>query len=322
VILILSNPVEDAHIEPVTTELSRMGREFRVFDPATYPKSATATLEGNGKGVSARLRWDEQDLKLSDVKAIWYRRPGDFVLSSTLLREEDEWVRTECSHFFRAIWENTSALWVSAPDAIRKASLKGMQLKVAAEFGFRVPRFVVTNEPDAASRFISACPSGAIVKTLAKPAILRAGYAAILYTHLITDDDLEQLYSVRFGPTFIQEFIEKKSDIRVTVVGRQVFAVAIQSSGVDLATVDFRRAEVYDLPHEIIALPDSVQQQCIELVAALGLSFGAIDLLCTPDDTLVFLEINPNGQWYWLEWVTGVPISKAMCDLLTRPRFA
>jgi len=47
------------------------------------------------------------------------------------------------------------------------------------------------------------------------------------------------------------------------------------------------------------------------------LSFGAIDLLLTPTGEYVFLEINPNGQWYWLELITGIPLTNAMCDVLT-----
>jgi glutathione synthase/RimK-type ligase-like ATP-grasp enzyme len=195
--------------------------------------------------------------------------------------------------------------------------LKGLQLRIAAELGFRIPRFVITNEVKKAESFVKSCSEGVIVKTLAKAAILSQKRAATLYTHLLTESDLEHLFAVRFGPTFLQEFIKKSFDIRVTVIGNKLFAVGIESGNVERARVDFRRAEVYDLAHTILDIPQNLQIKCLDLVRALGLSFGAIDLLLTPAGDYVFLEINPNGQWYWLEWVTGIPLSKTMCDLLT-----
>jgi len=59
-----------------------------------------------------------------------------------------------------------------------------------------------------------------------------------------------------------------------------------------------------------------VQELCIRLVERLGLCYGAIDMILTPDGRYVFLEINPSGQYAWIEMQTGLPISAAICDLL------
>lgn len=48
----------------------------------------------------------------------------------------------------------------------------------------------------------------------------------------------------------------------------------------------------------------------------MGLCYGAIDMVVTPDERYVFIEINPNGQYLWVEQATGLPISDAICDLL------
>jgi hypothetical protein len=39
----------------------------------------------------------------------------------------------------------------------------------------------------------------------------------------------------------------------------------------------------------------------------------------TPDGRYVVLEINPNGQYLWIEKATGLPISDAICDFLMAP---
>ncbi|MEV8532443.1 MvdC/MvdD family ATP grasp protein [Streptomyces sp. NPDC051211] len=316
-ILIISNPQGDGHVASVTTELSRRGEEFRIYNPAGYPAESTVTVDSTPGGVRTSLRWDGADLDLDDVKSVWYRRPDEFELSDRLTTEEKEWTRSECNHLFQSVWSGMRSYWVSEPRAIRNASAKVMQLDVAAGMGFTVPRFTVTNDVDSAAGFISSCRGGAIVKVLAYPFIAYPERGCRLYTHLLTVEDLEHIESVRFGPTFLQEFVEKEMDVRVTVFGEEVFAVGIKSAGFEEARIDFRRAEIYDLPHCVLDLPKGLSSLCVELVRRLGLRFGAIDLILTPDGRYFFLEINPNGQWYWLELMTGVPLTRSLCDLLT-----
>ena len=177
-------------------------------------------------------------------------------------------------------------------------------------------RFTITNEVDRAQQLIDSCRDGTIAKVLGNLMIVYPHQACTLY-HSISPDDMARIASVRLGPTFLQEFVRKTMDVRVTVFGEELFAVGIQKTDVEAARVDFRRAEIYDLPHVVLTLPESLSSLCIELVRRLDLKFGAIDLLLTPTGEYVFLEINPNGQWYWLEWVTGVPLPSAF-NLLQR----
>ena len=83
--------------------------------------------------------------------------------------------------------------------------------------------------------------------------------------------------------------------------------------------VDWRRGDVDRLDHWIEELPGEVARQCIELVADYGLLFGAIDLARRADGKYVFFELNPNGQWAWLEHRTGLPLRARLADLLLQP---
>jgi len=317
-ILILSDPVEDSHLRPVASELSRRGYEWRVFDPSAFPTRATVTVEGGSSGVRARVTSEDGDVDLSRVRSVWYRKPSMLQLSENLLPQEREWIRDECRHLMRGIWANLEAFWVSEPDGISRASLKVHQLHLAAELGFRVPRWVVTNDVATATAFLDSSPDGVAVKVLRLPILVTASRWALLYTHVVTPKDREHLESVRFGPTFLQDFVRKRMDVRVTVIGDRLFAVGIESADDEAARVDFRRTEAYDLVHRPLALPEPVKQACMSLVHRLGLRFGALDLLLTPEGDYVFLEINPNGQWLWLEEMTGLPLTRSMCDLLAR----
>jgi glutathione synthase/RimK-type ligase-like ATP-grasp enzyme len=116
----------------------------------------------------------------------------------------------------------------------------------------------------------------------------------------------------------LQREITKRADVRVTVVGDRVFAAAISSQGSPETEVDWRRGGSGDLPYQAITLPDSLSALCVQLVNSLDLRFGAIDLVWDEDGVFWFLEVNPNGQWAWIETRTGHPITAAIVDALER----
>lgn len=80
--------------------------------------------------------------------------------------------------------------------------------------------------------------------------------------------------------------------------------------------MDWRQGSRLDLKHERIELPREIEEKCFALMKCLNLRYGAIDLVCDRKGKLWFLEINPNGQWAWIENLTGYPIAAAIVDEL------
>lgn len=95
------------------------------------------------------------------------------------------------------------------------------------------------------------------------------------------------------------------------MVGSRVFSTRI---GLSETTLDWRTAKT-GVSFNSCDLPVDVRNRCQQYVARSGLSFGAIDLV-ESNGNFYFLEINPNGEWGWLERPHGMPISSAICDLL------
>ena len=315
-VLIVSDPRRDIHLPPVVSELQRRGYGVFIFDPGGLPAASKITVEATRDHVRRELHAGNATLDLDRVSCAWFRKPSRYDIPHSLEVAEQDWLRLECRHLVRSLWQNTEAFWVSDPGAIQQASYKLIQLKAARELGFDIPSYIVTNREDDARAFVEAHPAGAIVKALGRPTIESFDAPGMIYTHRLTAEDIEQLGTVDFGPTFLQEFVEKKYDIRVSVFGERLFAVAIDATDAPGGVVDFRRADAFKIPHEPIELPEPLTRACIDLVARLGLRFGAIDLLQTSNGDFVFLEINPNGQWLWMELITGLPMSVALCDLL------
>ena len=117
---------------------------------------------------------------------------------------------------------------------------------------------------------------------------------------------------------FAQQYIEKKYELRITVMGPYVFTCKLDSQLLtpETGSVDWRQGYDYGLKHEIIETPAVIGSFCKQYLNKLNLNFGCFDFIVTPDDEFVFLECNPNGQWGWIEDECHVPMSEAMVDCL------
>lgn len=68
----------------------------------------------------------------------------------------------------------------------------------------------------------------------------------------------------------------------------------------------------------MVRVPDEVAGAVRVMMDRLGLAFGAFDFIVRRDGQWVFIELNPNGQWAWIEQEVGLPISAALADVLEK----
>ena len=191
-----------------------------------------------------------------------------------------------------------------------------MQLKRAGALGFELPPTVVTNCPEDVLALHREHGGKIVSKQAAKAFSSTLGDHMIRYTELVSPRDLAHIDAIAHCPMIFQGYVPKLVELRVTVVGQQVFAAEIHSQTTNHTRHDWRRYDHGQTPHLPHELPRDVERRCVRLVEQLGLQYGAIDLVLTPDGRYVFLEINPNGQYLWIEDETGLPITDAICDLL------
>ncbi len=138
------------------------------------------------------------------------------------------------------------------------------------------------------------------------------------HTTLIEESELERIDNVGLTPCLFQEYVEKDLELRVTVIGDEVFAAEIHSQVRDETKIDFRKYEI-DIPYRKACLPWDVERRCLELVHSYGLTYGAMDLIVTPDGRYVFLENNPVGQFMFIEQrVPALRMTEALATCLIR----
>jgi len=248
--------------------------------------------------------------------AVWYRR----LRVPAMPAEMDAGIYDFC------LRENRSALigglighetrWMSHPGAIWKAEFKPYQLQVASQIGLDIPKTLISNRPESIRDFYQRY-GPIIAKPVRSGHLVKNGVECAVFTTKLEADVMNDLSGATLSPTIYQEFLPKVYDIRVTIVGRRIFAVSIDSQSDPSATIDWRKTENPSLPHFPIELPEPLQRSLLELMSRLSLSYGAIDLVLTPDGRYVFLEINPNGQWLWMDEMLSLGISHSIAGWLS-----
>jgi len=312
-ILLFTNQ-RDLTTDFVVLELQRRGADFVRINTETLPTGSAAV------GFRDRDDWslDLGGRKVcgGQARAAYFRRPGTPAIDVGVQSPgERAYCLGEWGALLKTIYSRLEDRWLSPPSAIMLAEDKPRQLLAAIELGFRVPETLVTNAFGPAVSFLEGSP--AIAKPL-REALIEGDNEKVIFTSRVYRLSERDARAFAAAPMILQREVPKQADLRVTVVGARAFATAIGSQDRPETVVDWRRGGTADLDHSPFDLPADVETRCIELIAKLGLGFGAIDLVWGQDGEYWFLEINPNGQWAWIENRTGQPISAAIVDELER----
>ncbi|GAA3140819.1 hypothetical protein GCM10010466_34820 [Planomonospora alba] len=320
-VLILTRD-NDPHAEHVGKLLAGRGARTTVFDNRDYPARACAELAYTSRGLSRRLlHTGSGTLDLDALTALWWRRPLPPEAHPEITDPSvAAYTAQESATLITDLWEHLPCRTVPARESVfRRAAHKPSQLVLAAELGFEIPETLITTRADDLWDFYNRHDGQVVTKLVGgTPWVedLAAGHTVVRKCELVSARDLAYADALRFCPVIAQRYVPKRLELRVTVVGRRVFAAEIHSQESNRSKVDWRWYDTRVTPYGVHRLPDEVAGRCLAMTERLGLSYGAVDLVLTPDGRYVFLEINPNGQWLWVEELTGLPISEAVCDLL------
>lgn len=254
-----------------------------------------------------------------DINAVYFRQPIAPDVSSYVTEADRTFAQREVKELLRSLWRLIDhKKWLNHPKQLWLASNKVEQLTVAQRLGFRIPSTCLSSTVPIIRQFIETHKGHVICKAV-KHGFLREGRTVkTATTQRIGPDFVNQICNYAPVPMIFQEEIPKAFDIRVTIIGTNVFATAIHSQDYPETVVDWRLWDVYDfdLRHEAIVLPSSLAERCRQITQHYGLKYAAIDLIQTLQGDFFFLELNPNGQWAWIEQKAGHPIRDALIDCL------
>lgn len=277
------------------------GIEYRLLDQRRLADDHIA-LELFDDRLTGTLTLGGQQYALDDFDAIYSRMMDPLLLAKNARIRADQIDRMALFTELLSDWtELAEARVVNRPSAMVSNVSKPYQSQLIRPF-FAVPPTLVTNDPDEVLAFEAEHGTLIYKSTSCVRSIVRT----------FDDAARKRLDQVRSLPTQFQAQIAG-TDLRVHVIGNEVFATEITS-----VAVDYRYAARDDLDCGLRActLAPSVEERCIALAAALELPFCGIDLRRTPDGTFVCFEVNPMPAYSYYQLEADQPIAAALVRYL------
>jgi glutathione synthase/RimK-type ligase-like ATP-grasp enzyme len=313
-VLIVTND-HDEHADAVILELKKRGVPVLRFHPEDFPHACSVSIEIQDGRIQGELRNAEHRVAFDEICGAWYRRSRNLYMGAVTRTSEklDDYVKAQSTATVVAVCAGLQTLWVSHPFKLRRGEVKALQLLEASRAGLKIPQTLISNDPARATAFVDALGARecAIKPLIAIGVSDEHGYRLPLTTMLPPGHSLE---SVALAPTMLQPYVDKAFELRCVVIGDQIFCAKLDSQSDEKSRIDWRAG---DPEHEIFSLPRDVEGAIHRLLDSFELNFASLDMIVTPEGEFVFLELNPNGQWLWLEYELGLPLVATMADLLT-----
>ncbi|MCK9870033.1 hypothetical protein MRI28_10310 [Nocardiopsis dassonvillei] len=312
-VLILASP-DDGEARRVGVELRRRGQRFALLDLSWFPQRMTLTGELTPSGWESQIVTPDGALPLADITSVYQRRCPPFEPPEGMNDTERRFSLVEARFGLGGVLMSLPAHWVSHPTAMADAEYKPFQLAAARRAGLSVPETWIGNDPVSARAFVSTLGNGgAVYKPLMHKLVTDQSVGKVIYTSLAAAEDVDDRVSTTAH--LFQARVGAEHDVRALVTSRSCAAVAIRARR-GRAFLDYR--DHYDaLTYERTSLPADVLTGAQRMLANLGLAAGVCDFAVTTAGETVFYEVNPAGQWAWLEEETGAPMTRLICDELT-----
>ncbi len=314
-ILILTHE-GDPHAKSVCTYLSRKGVDFFCVETDKIISNYFITFDSS-TGFYTLSNTTRREV-IDDTWNIWNRRVMDPILPENFPKELEDIIFTETKRTWEGLLFTHKGKVINKPQANFAANNKVDQLIFAKNYGLEViiPETVLTNDIKVLEEFYITHTK--ICHKLQKAALVKRGEQHLTtYNNLVNDENMRHAELIRMHPCLFQEYIDKKYELRITALDDKAVAIAIHSQDSDVSKIDFRRYDFKNVSYEKVDIPDAITAFCLDILKHYGLNFGEIDIIFTKDSRYVFLEINPNGQWLWLQEQSGYDLTQDVADNLT-----
>ncbi|GJD51974.1 hypothetical protein OPKNFCMD_4733 [Methylobacterium crusticola] len=290
---------DDPPIALVVAALQSHGAEYAFVDDRHLDREDIVTTLGPG-GLDGLLVSAGREIPLGSVGGVYAR-----ILGLPPAGDPCAAMRARAFQEIFMEWlDLTPALVVSRPRAMASNASKPFQAQLIARAGFATPDTVVTDDLEALAAF----------RRRHARVVFKSASGVRSIVEELGDGHAPRLGYLRDLPTQFQARVPGV-DVRVHVVGREVFATEIESQATDYryAARSGRAAKLHPVEVE-----PALRDRCVALAEALSLPLCGIDLRRRPDGGWVCFEANPMPAFSYYEEETGAPISDALARLLMR----
>ncbi len=290
---------------------------FARLNSDAFGREAKLLLSYDAAGDHSAVILGKDVIIPDDIGKVWIRRIVRPEMPEIKNSEARLFAEQELEFSLRWYLNYLPCRFLDKESDLNRARNKFDQLRTAQKLGLEIPVTVIANDSARAKRFADSA-AAVVAKSVAGFGIRRSDGFEGIYTVEITPDKKEFLDSVSLAPVCFQEKVDKDYELRVTLVGDRIFACKIDSQKSDRTKLDWRRYDIENTPHVSCELDEELNNRLTAMTAHYNIRFASFDLVVTPSGKTVFLEMNPNSQWVWIEELTGMPITDALIDELIK----
>lgn len=252
--------------------------------------------------------YEGKKINVNELDIIWWRRfnPPQILPSYVADSRHIDLINNDCkTSLLGLLLNNFSGTWLNEPNITTLAENKLIQLKAAQDAGFIVPRTIVSNEPAIIRQFCAMLKYEVVVKPV------KGSLGLPLFTQKVTEEHLKSDESLSLSPAIYQECISGNKHIRAHCFGDAVYAVLIESE-----QLDWRQN--LDIPFNIFELDENTKMCLRQVLKILKLKMGIFDLKFNEEGKIVWLEVNPQGQFLFTEGLSGFDLTSAFAEFIYR----
>ncbi len=316
-IIVVTNRA-DAHADEVIRRAHSRGLEIFRFNTEDFLSHYSIQLRVDESGRPCGILEDQlgRSVDLANRHVAWLRKPFLDPIALSVDQKYWELIKSEIGATMEVLYQWPTIHWINSPLKAKAARSKLQQLFLAGASGIKVPSTLITNAPATVTDFSRFHEGRLVTKAVYCGNLDVDGLPAAIPTTRVPHADIERFSDrVRLCPTQFQREVSKLFELRVTVVGDEVFAVKIESQSNRLTEVDWR-PHVELCEHSAYRLPGDIAEFCVRFLRHFELEFGAFDFIVDDGGDYVFLECNPFGQYLWTEQEAGVQISESILNRL------
>ncbi len=303
-LVLLFGNVEDPHITSIAENLTSLSVRNYVFDAVSFDGVEASCVFDHSDNVTLRI--NGESVFGHDITSILWR--PKLVLAEKEINYNFRY--REWRHALEPLSDLlNNTRWINPRKTDQFVRYKVLQLYSAKKHGIKIPRTLISNDVYKIKEFCG----GNFDRFVYKPLTYLYEYPnKILFTTLLSEELIDKyIDTINICPCIFQEKIDKKFELRITVVGREVFSAKIFSQEREDTKIDWRKNQ-FELRYEEYLIDDKLRESILQFHTDNKLVFGAYDFIMTPEGHPIFLEVNPSGQWLWIEEKLGLPISKAI----------
>lgn len=312
-VLIIGQRAEP-HVSTVGKLLSKNNLKVSVLDRYSLPD---LKINLSSSKIGEFVLNEQFSNGVVSPKVVWYRQKSAVPATSVKADFEDN---SDDSAYWLLQWDTfNSGLdemffdshWISPIRKQKVANNKIIQYSWATNVGLTIPDTIITNDPVCIEKHLTG--SKMIFKSLGE--YVFSDFSMVTTTRVNKKFIIEHKDNIKSAPGIYQKYINKDHELRITVIGDEVIPVKINSQKHKKTKFDWRMDQLADM-YEETELPEYITKKILNYMNVSGLKYGAFDFVVSPDGQYVFLECNPVGQWLWMEYKIGVPISSKIADYI------